>query len=249
MDLTLEGKTAAVTGAAGGIGRATAFALGAAGARVVVCDVKAKDLDETAAMLRDLQVICRAEVVDVSRRDQVERLIQSCLKLGGLDVLVANAGVSPDKPFLETTEDDLDRTLAVNLKGVFFCGQLAAKAMIAGGSGGCIVNVASTYGQVAAPDCSAYCASKGGVRMLTKAMALELGRHGIRVNAVAPGFIRTAMNPLDDPDEIRRLESVIPAGRTGVPADIADVICWLASDGARYVNGETLFVDGGWLVH
>lgn len=249
MDLTLEGKTAAVTGAAGGIGRATALALGAAGARVVVGDVKAEDLDETAAMLRDLQVTCRTEVVDVSRRDQVERLIQSCLKLGGLDVLVANAGVSPDKPFLETTEDDLDRTLAVNLKGVFFCGQLAAKAMIAGGSGGSIVNVASTYGEVAAPDCSAYCASKGGVRMLTKAMALELGRHGIRVNAVAPGFIRTAMNPLDDPDEVRRLESVIPAGRTGVPADIADVICWLASDGARYVNGETLFVDGGWLVH
>jgi 3-oxoacyl-[acyl-carrier protein] reductase len=248
MALQLEGKTVAVTGAASGIGRATALAFAAARARVIASDVDADGVEETATLVRAQGGHCKTEIADVSDRSQVERLIRACLDFGGIDVLVANAGISLDKPFLEITDDELERTLAVNLKGVFYCGQLAAQAMIDHGRGGSIVNVASTYGEVAAPDCAVYCASKGGVRMLTKAMALELGRYGIRVNAVAPGFIRTGMNPLLDPERNNELEQAIPVGRLGEPEEIGDVVCWLASDGARYISGETVFVDGGWII-
>jgi NAD(P)-dependent dehydrogenase (short-subunit alcohol dehydrogenase family) len=243
----LSGKVVAVTGAGSGIGRATAAAFAAAGARVVVSDIVPAGLEETATLIRAAGHGCDAIVVDVAKRADVDHLVETCLGLGGLDVMVANAGVSLDRPFLDVTEQDLDTTFAVNLKGVFFCGQAAARAMIDLGRGGSIITVASIYGERAAEGCSAYCTSKGGVRMLTKAMALELGRFGIRVNAVAPGFIRTAMNPMADPEEERRFAETVPVGRVGEPDDIADVICWLASDEARYVDGQTVFVDGGWI--
>ncbi len=242
----LSGKVVAVTGAGSGIGRATAAAFAAAGARVVASDVVPAGLEETAALVRAAGHECTAVVVDVAKRADVDHLVETCLDVGRIDVMVANAGVSRDRPFLDVTEEDLDTTFAVNLKGVFFCGQAAAQAMIAAGQGGSIVTVASIYGERAAEGCSAYCASKGGVRMLTKAMALELGPHGIRVNAVAPGYIRTAMNPMTDTEEERRLAAEVPIGRVEGPEVIADVILWLASDGARYVDGETVFVDGGW---
>ena len=162
--------------------------------------------------------------------------------------MVANAGVGLGKSFLATSEEELDAVLAVNLKGVFFCGQAAARAMIAGGGGGRIVNVASTYAEVTAPERAAYSASKGAVRMLTKAMALDLAPHGITVNAVGPGWIRTGMNPLDDPERVRELEETIPLGRIGTPEDVAGVIEFLLSDAASYVTGTTTFVDGGWIV-
>jgi NAD(P)-dependent dehydrogenase (short-subunit alcohol dehydrogenase family) len=243
----LAGTVVAVTGAASGIGRATAAAFAAAGARVVASDVAEAGLRETVALIADRGHACLPVVADVARRADVDRLVAACLELGALDVMVANAGVSRDRAFLDVTEQDLDATFAVNLKGVFFCGQAAARAMIARGPGGSIVTVGSIYGERAAEGCSAYCASKGGVRMLTKAMALELGPHGIRVNAVAPGYIRTAMNPMTDPEEERRLAAEVPLGRVEGPEVIADVIVWLASDGSRYVNGETVFVDGGWV--
>jgi glucose 1-dehydrogenase len=243
----LTGNVVAVTGAGSGIGRATAAAFAAAGARVVVSDILPARLEETSALIRAAGHECRTVVADVARREDVDRLVAACLELRGLDVMVANAGVSLDRPFLDVTEQDLDTTFAVNLKGVFFCGQAAARAMISSGRGGCIVNVGSIYGDNAAAGCAAYAASKGGVKTLTKVMALELGQYGIRVNAVAPGFIRTAMNPMDDPDEERRIAATVPVGRVGGPDDIADVVCWLASDEARYVDGQTVFVDGGWI--
>ena len=243
----LTGSVVAVTGAGSGIGRATAAAFAAAGARVVASDIVEESLRETAALIADAGHECTVVVVDVARRADVDHLVETCLGLGGLDAMVANAGVSLDRAFLDVTEQDLDTTFAVNLKGVFFCGQAAARAMIASGRGGCIVNVGSIYGDNAAAGCAAYAASKGGVKTLTKVMALELGQYGIRVNAVAPGFIRTAMNPMDDPEEERRIARTVPLGRVGGPDDIADVICWLASDGARYVDGQTVFVDGGWI--
>jgi NAD(P)-dependent dehydrogenase (short-subunit alcohol dehydrogenase family) len=236
---------AVVTGAGSGMGRATAFRLARDGYAVVVAEIDAARAAAVAAEIGDVAI---PFALDVSEAEQVEALLAETLgRFGRLDVMVANAGVPHGAPFLELAEATWERVLAVNLKGVFLCGQAAAKAMIAGRHPGAIVNVASTYAEVTEAEASAYSASKGGVRMLTKSMALELGPHGIRVNAVGPGWIRTGMNPLDDPAQVAQLEPTIPLQRIGLPEDVADVIAFLASDDARYVSGQTLFVDGGWL--
>jgi glucose 1-dehydrogenase len=236
---------AIVTGAGSGMGRATAARLARDGYRVVVAEI---DGARAASVATELGGDALPFAVDVSSSAAVEELVSACVeRFGGLDVMVANAGVPHGAPFLELGEDTWERVLAVNLKGVFLCGQAAARAMVSAGRAGAIVNVASTYAEVTEGGASAYSASKGGVRMLTKSMALELGPHGIRVNAVGPGWIRTGMNPLDDPAEVAQLEPTIPLQRVGLPEDVADVIAFLASDDARYVSGQTLFVDGGWL--
>jgi NAD(P)-dependent dehydrogenase (short-subunit alcohol dehydrogenase family) len=236
---------AIVTGAGSGMGRATAFRLARDGYAVVVAEIDAGRAARVAAEIGDAAI---PFALDVSEAAQVEALLtETHERFGRLDVMVANAGVPHSTPFLELDEGTWERVLAVNLRGVFLCGQAAARAMVAGGHPGAIVNVASTYAEVTETGTSAYSASKGGVRMLTKSMALELGPHGIRVNAVGPGWIRTGMNPLDDPAQVARLEPTIPLQRVGLPEDVADVIAFLASDDARYVSGQTLFVDGGWL--
>jgi NAD(P)-dependent dehydrogenase (short-subunit alcohol dehydrogenase family) len=240
-----------VTGAGSGIGRATALCFAQHGARLVLNDIDDDGLAETGRIVRAEGVEVAASRGDVSSRSVVDALVTQAVKrFGGLDVMVANAGVSPDRPFLDTSEEDLDRTLAVNLKGVFLCGQAAARAMIAARRPGHIVNIASTYGEVTAPECSVYSASKGGVRMLTKSMALELGPLGLRVNAVSPGFIETGMTAdfLGDPEERARIELSVPLRRIGVPADIATVVHFLTTPEAAYINGETIVVDGGWIV-
>jgi NAD(P)-dependent dehydrogenase (short-subunit alcohol dehydrogenase family) len=236
---------AIVTGAGSGIGRATAVRLARDGYSVVVAELQAARAADVAGAIGADAV---PFALDVSESGQVDELLAETLaRLGRVDVMVANAGVPHGAPFLELDEATWDRVLAVNLRGVFLCGQAAAKAMVAGGHPGAIVNVASTYAEVTEAEASAYSASKGGVRILTKSMALELGPHGIRVNAVGPGWIRTGMNPLDDPGQVAQLEPTIPLQRVGVPEDVADVIAFLASEDARYVSGQTLFVDGGWL--
>jgi glucose 1-dehydrogenase len=236
---------AIVTGAGSGIGRATALRLARDGYAVVVAEI---DAPRAASMAAEIGQAALPFTLDVSEAEGVDALLAGTLgRFGRLDVMVANAGVPHGAPFLELDEATWERVLSVNLKGVFLCGQAAAKAMVAGGHPGAIVNVASTYAEVTEGEASAYSASKGGVRMLTKSMALELGPHGIRVNAVGPGWIRTGMNPLDDAAQVAQLEPTIPLGRVGLPEDVADVIAFLASDDARYVSGQTLFVDGGWL--
>ena len=236
---------AIVTGAGSGMGRATAIRLARDGYRVVVAEIEEA---RAASVAGEIGEAALPFAVDVSESAAVDALLAACLgHFGRVDVMVANAGVPHGAPFLELEEATWERVLAVNLKGVFLCGQAAARAMVAAGRPGAIVNVASTYAEVTEREASAYSASKGGVRMLTKSMALELGPHGIRVNAVGPGWIRTAMNPLDDPSQVAELELTIPLQRVGLPEDVADVIAFLASDDARYLSGQTLFVDGGWL--
>jgi glucose 1-dehydrogenase len=244
--MEFEGRVVVVTGAASGMGRATALRLAGAGARVVAVDVNEQGLAETVNLGGDG---VRPEVADVSSRDAVEAFVGRTVRdLGRLDGMVANAGIGHGSSFVDTTEEELDVMLAVNVKGVFFCGQAAARAMIAAGGGGRIVNIASTYSEVTATECTAYSASKGAVRMLTKAMAVDLAPHGITVNAVGPGWIRTGMNPLDDPDRVRELEGIIPLGRVGLPEDVAGVIEFLLSDASAYMTGTTTFVDGGWIL-
>jgi NAD(P)-dependent dehydrogenase (short-subunit alcohol dehydrogenase family) len=248
--MTVEaGRVVIVTGGGSGIGRATALRFAVSDARVVVADINGDAANETAALVLAEGANAVAVAVDVSARGEVERLVSEAVsRFGRVDVMVSNAGIGKNAPFLEVTEDDLDRILAVNLKGVFWCGQVAARAMIDAGHGGCIVNTASTYAEVTAPGSSAYSASKGGVRMLTKSMALELGRYGIRVVAVAPGWIRTGMNPLADPERNRKLEESIPLGRIASGEDVAGAIFALTSHDARYISGDMVLVDGGWIV-
>jgi glucose 1-dehydrogenase len=238
-------RVAIVTGAGSGMGRATAIRFARDGYGVVVAEIDPERAAHVAAGIGEAALPFAA---DVSEAESVDALLAACLEhFGRIDVMVSNAGVPHGAPFLELDEATWERVLAVNLKGVFLCGQAAARAMVAAGRPGAIVNVASTYAEVTEGGASAYSASKGGVRMLTKSMALELGPHAIRVNAVGPGWIRTGMNPLDDPAQIAELEPTIPLQRIGVPEDVADVIAFLASEDARYVSGQTLFVDGGWL--
>jgi glucose 1-dehydrogenase len=242
---TLTERVAIVTGAGSGMGRATAIRLARDGYGVVVAEIEPERASHVATEIGEAAL---PFAVDVSESEAVDGLLAACLeRFGRIDVMVANAGVPHGAPFLELDEATWERVLAVNLKGVFLCGQAAAQAMVAAGRPGAIVNVASTYAEVTEGGAAAYSASKGGVRMLTKSMALELGPHGIRVNAVGPGWIRTGMNPLDDSEQISQLEPTIPLQRVGLPEDVADVIAFLASDDARYVSGQTLFVDGGWL--
>jgi 3-oxoacyl-[acyl-carrier protein] reductase len=235
-------RSAIVTGAGSGIGRATAQRLAADGYGVTVADL---DTESARATAEGIGSEALAVTCDVSDEDQVEAMLEAHReRFGGLDGMVANAGIPDGQLFIDETLDTWRRVLDVNLTGVFLCGRAAARVM---GRGGAIVNTASTYAEVTEHGAAAYSASKGGVRMLTKSMALELGPSGIRVNAVGPGWIRTGMNPLDDAEWLARLEPTIPLGRIGTPDDIASAIAFLLSDDARYISGQTLFVDGGWL--
>jgi glucose 1-dehydrogenase len=193
-------RVAIVTGAGSGMGRATAIRLARDGYAIVVAEI---DGARAAAVADEIGAVAVPFAVDVSDAAGVDALVADALeRFGRIDAMIANAGVPHGAAFLELDEATWERVLAVNLKGVFLCGQAAARAMVAAGRPGTIVNVASTYAEVTAEEASAYSASKGGVRMLTKSMAFELGPHGIRVNAVGPGWIRTGMNPLDDPAQL-----------------------------------------------
>ena len=249
----LAGKVAVVTGAGSGIGSAIARELSARGARLIVTDV---DEDAAGGLASRLDG-ATARRLDVTDRAAIEAVAaEAAAQDGGLRVWVSNAGISHMSAFVDVDESDLDRTLAVNLKGVFLCGQIAARHM-RGNGGGAIVNVASMAGkQGRVPFLADYVASKFGVVGLTQAMAFELAADGIRVNSVCPGYVATPMQDRElawearlrgvSPAEVRDLwVADTPLGRLEQPEDVARVVAFLAGDDAGFVTGEAIAVNGG----
>jgi NAD(P)-dependent dehydrogenase (short-subunit alcohol dehydrogenase family) len=248
--MRLAGRRALVTGGARGIGRGIALGLAGEGADIVVGYRSDRPAAErTAAEISALGR--RAAIVpgDTSARADVERLVAGGVDaLGGLDLLVNNAGILKRTPFLDIEEREWDAILDTNLKGYFLVGQAAARHMIDRGAGGAIVNVSSAGQLVAAPNLTHYCVAKAGIEMLTKQMALELAPHRIRVNAVCPGLIETDLNRKDiaDPAFRERRLARIPLREIGTPADVAGAVVFLASSQeARLVTGASLFIDAG----
>ncbi len=247
--MKLKDKVAVVTGSRRGIGKAIALALAREGAKVVVSDIDLKECQAVSDEIRKLGTDSIAVKCDVTKKHEVDELIESAVrKFGKLDIMVNNAGVYVSKPLTQTTEQDWDFVLNVNLKGVFLCASAAAKHMMKQNSGK-IISTASIAGKVGFADSSAYCASKGGIVNLTRELAMELAPHHINVNAVAPGVIETDMTKgiMDDEKAKQGLLMGIPLKRIGKPEDIAKAVVFLASDDADYVTGHTLVVDGGWL--
>jgi NAD(P)-dependent dehydrogenase (short-subunit alcohol dehydrogenase family) len=245
----IQGRVAIVTGAGGGIGRALAQGLARAGASVVLADKRA---DAGAALAETIngdggRALARA--CDVTSRESVEAMVaETVAQFGPPRILVNNAGTTSTHSFLTLPEEEWDRVLGVNLKGPFLCGQAVARHMAEAG-GGAIINVTSQLGEVALRNKAHYVSAKGGLKMLTKAMALELAPLGIRVNALAPGPIETELTaPLLADLAVRSaLLERIPLGRFGQPEDLVASLLFLAGEGSRFVTGTTLFVDGGYL--
>lgn len=245
--MRLKDRIAIVTGAARGIGFAIAQRFAAEGAAVVMSDVLDTEGAAAAKAIGADYMHC-----DVSKAADVAELVAAvAAKHGAIDILVNNAGIAVGGDFLEVTEADFDRVIGINLKGSFLMLQAAARHMVkqtgAGRKPGAIVNMSSVNDTLAIPGIVTYCISKGGVSQLTRATALALAPHGIRVNAIGPGTIETDMakGVLADKAALDRAMSRTPLGRVGSPAEVASIAAFLASDDASYVTGETIYVDGG----
>jgi glucose 1-dehydrogenase len=247
--MTLDGKVAIVTGGNTGIGKAIVLALAKQGANVVIDFVAHPDateeLEKQIGAMGDKAIGVDA---DVSKLADLQRLIDTAVKkLGRVDVMVNNAGVETRTSILDTTEDQYEKVLSINLKSAFFGTQIAAKQMIAQGDGGRIINISSVHEDWPMPDNTAYCVSKGGMRMLTRTAGVELAPHNILVVGVGPGAVETPINvsTMADPAKMKTLDNAIPLGRMAKPHEIGDVVAFLASDGASYLTATTIFADGG----
>jgi glucose 1-dehydrogenase len=251
--MQLKDKTAIVTGASSGIGRSIALAFAREGAAVTVN--YARDAEGAASTVKEIEdgggraVAVRA---DVSKPEDVKALVERAVKeLGGLDIIVNNAGVEHKMPFLETPLEVWEEIIAVNLTGPWLGCQEAARQMVGQGAPGRIINVSSVHEDLPMPTNSPYCAAKGGLRMLTRTIAVELAPHGITVNNVAPGAVATPMDATLEANagQIEELLSEIPLGRMGRPEEVASLAVYLASDAASYVTGSTFVIDGGMMRH
>ncbi|KAL5473500.1 hypothetical protein EMCRGX_G027990 [Ephydatia muelleri] len=242
MAYDFSGKTALVTGAGKGIGRAIAKELALCGAEVIALSRTQEDLDSLKKEIISVKTIC----VDISDMTAVQKQLES---LGPIHLLVNNAAVADLQPFLEVTPDSYDRVMNINVKAVLFVSQLIAKKMIEQSSGGAIVNVSSQASQVALKDHTAYCVSKGALDMLTKMMGLELGPHKIRVNSINPTVVMTDMGKLawSDPAKANPMLARIPLGRFADVGDVVNAVLFLLSDRSAMINAAMLPVDGGFL--
>jgi glucose 1-dehydrogenase len=247
--MSLANKVAIVTGGNSGIGKAVALELARQGASLVIDYVShpeaADEVDKEITALGE-RVICVD--ADVSKIEDLKRLIATTVeKFGRLDVMVNNAGVETRTSILNTTEDQYDKVLNINLKSAFFGTQLAAQQMIKQGGGGRIINMTSIHEDWPMPGNTPYCLSKGGMRMLTRTAGVELAPHNVLVVGVAPGAVATPINvsTMQDPALMQKLDGAIPMGRMAKPEEIASVVAFLAGDGASYITATTIITDGG----
>jgi glucose 1-dehydrogenase len=252
LSTLLQGKVAIVTGGNSGIGKSIVEYLAELGAKVVI-DYRSHP-EATEELEREIGAYGGSSYgvqADVGKLDDLQRLVDATVaKYGRLDVMVNNAGIETRTSILTTTPDNFDKVLDINLRGVFFATQFAAKQMIAQGGGGRIINISSVHEDWPMPDNTPYCCAKGGVRMLTRTAALELAPHGITIVNVGPGAVATPINDstMNNPELLAKLNAAIPMGRMAQPEEIAKVVGFLASDGASYITAASIFVDGG-LMH
>ncbi len=241
----LNDKVALVTGSARGLGQAIALKLAEAGADIALCDLNAEWLEETAEKVKALGRRVECYGVNVAEGESVTAGIKAIEKdFGKIDVLVNNAGITKDGLMMRMSEDDWDAVLNVNLKGTFLCTKAVTRGMMKKRSG-TIVNIASVIGLMGNAGQANYAASKGGVISFSKSVAKELASRNIRCNAVAPGFIRTAMTDALDEEVQNRMKEIIPLSRFGEPEDVANVVLFLASDASAYVTGQVISTCGG----
>lgn len=251
MPNRLTGKVAAVTGGDQGIGQAIAERLAGEGADVAICYRKNKDgADEVVNRIAAAKCRGAAFQADVGKVSEGQRFIEETVAaFGKIDILVNNAGLEKRADFWDVTESDFDAVLKVNLKGMFFVTQAVVRHLRQTGRPGKIINISSVHEELPFPHFASYCASKGGLKMLTRNLAIELAPSRITINSIAPGAIETPINTklLNDPVKLKELLAKIPLGRLGKPEDVAGLAAFLASDESDYVTGSTFFVDGGLL--
>jgi NAD(P)-dependent dehydrogenase (short-subunit alcohol dehydrogenase family) len=251
MTTELEGKVALVTGGTSGIGRDTAVLFAKAGAKVVVAGRREPEGNETVELIRTAGGDGQFVKADISKASEVDALIQNAVKrFGRLDIAFNNAGIEGAwVPIVRQSEEDWDRTIDINLKGVWLCLKYEIRQMLRQAGGGAIVNMASITGLIGSAGAGAYSASKHGVIGLTKTAALENAKNGIRVNAVCPGFTETPMTDriFRVPQVHKYVLSCHPIGRLGRPAEIAEAVVWMCSDRASFMTGQSLILDGGFL--
>ena len=247
--MSLHGKVAVVTGGNSGIGKAVVLALAEAGANIVIDFVAhpeaTEELEKQVHALGDQAIGVDA---DVSKVADLERLVATTVEaFGRLDIMVNNAGIETRTSVLDTTEEQYQRVMDINLKSAFFGTQIAAKQMIKQGTGGRIINMTSVHEDWPMPGNTAYCLSKGGMRMLTRTAGVELGPQGVQVVGVGPGAVATPINTstMNDPEKMKTLDAAIPLGRMAEPEEIASLVAFLAGDGATYLTATTIFADGG----
>ena len=247
---SLKGKVALITGAGSGIGQAIAVRFAQEGAHIAINTHPGGKHSgaEDIAPIAKVDPSALAIPANVDNRADVENMVQQIVqKFGRLDIVVNNAGIEFKKPFLDITDDEWNKVLSVNLYGGFLVSQIAARQMVKQGQGGKVIFVSSIHEDVPFPQYAPYCASKGGVRLLMRNIAMELAEHKINVNNIAPGAIATPINQkvLDNPEELKKAIEPIPLARFGKPEEVASVALFLASSESEYVTGSTYYVDGG----